>query len=88
MRTVIIYRPNSEHGRVVEEYIHEFNKIHPEANLETFNVDSPEGSHTAELYGTMEYPAILALANDGQVQQQWVGNNLPLMNDLAYWSNQ
>lgn len=43
----------------------------------------------AEVYGIMTYPAVLALAGDGSVQQQWEGvDKLPLMNDLAYYAQQ
>lgn len=89
MRIVIIYRPKSDHARKVEEYIADFERFHPGENLETINIDSPEGASIAELYGIMDYPAVLALANDGQMQQQWVGvEKMPLMNDLAYYARQ
>lgn len=89
MRIVIIYRPKSDHARKVEEYIADFERFHPGENLETINIDSPEGASIAELYGIMDYPAVLALANDGQMQQQWVGvKKMPLMNDLAYYARQ
>jgi hypothetical protein len=55
--------------------------------METMNIDSREGSRIAELYGVMVYPVILALEDDGHMQQQWEGiEKLPLMNDLAYYS--
>lgn len=89
MQVVILYRPGSEHARKIEEYIADFQRFHPGSTLEALNVDSVEGSEKAQLYGVMEYPAILALKSDGQVQQQWAGvDSLPLMNDLAYFANQ
>lgn len=73
----------------MEEYIHDFNHDHPGAKLETFNIDSREGAQIAELYGVMEYPAIVAISNDGSIHQQWQGvEKLPLMNDLAYFATQ
>lgn len=48
-----------------------------------------EGSHLAQLYGVMEYPTIIATADDGTMQQIWTGTDkLPLMNDLAYYAQQ
>ena len=89
MRIVILYRPESEHARQTEEYITDFNRFHPAENLEAINVDSIEGSEKAKLYGAMEYPTLLALKDDGQMQQMWSGiDKLPLMNDLAYYSQQ
>ncbi len=89
MRIIVLYRPDSEHARVVEEYIRDFQRFHPGQKLETFNIDSIEGSHASQLYGVMEFPAIVAASNDGTLQQVWMGaDKLPLMNDLAYYAQQ
>lgn len=89
MKISILYRPNSEHGRKVEDYITDFERFHPGQALETYNVDTMEGARLAETYGVMEYPAVIATKNDGQVQQMWVGSDkLPLMNDLVYYAQQ
>lgn len=89
MRVIILYRPNSDHSRAIEDYIADFQRFHPGAKLESHNIDSIDGSRVAETYQIMQYPAILAVADDGQVQQQWQGaDSLPLMNDLAYFANQ
>ncbi len=85
----MIYRPQSEFARRVEEYITDFERTHPGLEIEAVNIDSIQGAKTAELYTIMQYPAILALKDDGQVQQQWEGmDKLPLMNDLAYYAQQ
>ncbi len=88
MRVIALYRPNSEHARRIEDYVTEFQRLHPSATLEMQSIDTVEGADMVALYGIMEYPAILALASDGQVQQQWQGDGLPLMNDLVYYTNQ
>ncbi len=89
MRVIVLYRPKSEHARRVEEYIADFQRFHPGETLETHNIDSIEGAKTARLYGVMEYPVVLAVANDGVMQQMWQGvDKLPLMNDLAYYAQQ
>jgi hypothetical protein len=89
MRIVILYRPNSEFARRTEEYITDFQRFHPGANLEIQSTESVEGSETARLYGILDYPALIAIKDDGQMQQLWMGiDKLPLMNDLAYYVNQ
>lgn len=89
MRVIILYRPNSEHARKTEEYITDFERFHPGQMLESLNIDSQEGADTAQLYGVMVYPAVLALKDDGQMQQMWEGiDKLPLMNDLIYYARQ
>ena len=89
MRVIVLYRPNSEHARQVEDYLTDFRRFHPGLNVEAQNVDSVEGAAAVKLYGIMEYPTILAVNNDGQMQQTWSGvDKLPLMNDLAYFAQQ
>jgi len=89
MRVIVLYRPNSEHARRVEEYVADFERFHPGESIESKNVDSIEGSHLVELYGVMEYPAVLAMSDDGTMQQMWMGvDRMPLMNDLAYYAQQ
>ena len=89
MRVIVLYRPEAEFARRVEEYIADFQRFHPGETIEIQNIDSMEGAEAARLYNVMTYPAVLALSNDGQVQQQWEGiDKLPLMNDLAYYAQQ
>lgn len=89
MRIIILYRPNSETARRVEEYIADFERFHPGEELQALNIDTLEGAQAAQLYGVMEHPVILALKDDGQMQQMWQGiDKLPLMNDLAYYAQQ
>lgn len=89
MRVIILYRPNSEHARRVEEYVADFVRFHPSDAIETIDIDSMEGANLSKVYGIMDHPAVLALKNDGQMQQMWQGiDKLPLMNDLAYYAQQ
>ena len=89
MRLVLLYRPQSEHARQVEAYAADFERFHPGEKVEQVHIDSIEGSELARLYGVMDHPAVVALKDDGQLQQMWVGvDKLPLMNDLAYYAQQ
>jgi hypothetical protein len=84
MKLVILYRPNSEHARRIEEFARDFSHAHGGYKLELISLDTREGAATATLYGIMQYPAILALQNDGSLIREWQGGELPLMRDLAY----
>lgn len=83
MRLLILYRPNSEHSRTIEEFIHDYQRQYNSRGVEIQDVDSREGIATATLYDIMSYPAVLALQNDGVAQQVWQGADLPLMSELA-----
>jgi hypothetical protein len=82
MKVLVLYRPNSEYGRVVEDFIHEFQHRYDGTSLEVLNIDSRDGIAVADLYDIMEYPAILVLQSDGRLQKSWLGGSLPLMNEV------
>lgn len=85
MKVVVLYRPNSEHRRSVEEFMREFQRRYHDVRLEALNVDTRDGMATAALYDIVRYPAIMVLQNDGFMQQLWEGEDLPRLDEiLAY----
>lgn len=86
MKIVVLYRPNSEHARVVEDFIHDFQSRHLGQKLEVLNVDSREGTATASMYDVMKYPAIMVIQNDGYVQKIWQDDLLPLIDEVAAYA--
>jgi hypothetical protein len=86
MKVLILYRPRSEHARLVEDFIRDYKNRHEEGKLEVADIDTRDGSATASLYGIMQYPAVLALRNDGSVLKEWEGDQLPLMDEIAYYT--
>lgn len=82
----MLYRSDSEEGRVVESFIHDFRKSHDVEHLEVLDIVTREGSAMATLYDVMRYPAILALRDDGSVLRSWEGVPLPMMDELAYYT--
>ena len=87
MKVLVLYRPNSEHGRLVEEFIHDFQQRYQDARLEVLNIDTRDGSATASLYDVMRYPAILVVQGDGYLQKSWEGDHLPLMDELVSYAH-
>lgn len=87
MKVLILYRPNSEHGRVIEDFIRDYQQRHGRHHLEVLNIDSRDGSATATLYDIVQYPAILVLQNDGMIQKVWEGDTLPLMDEVAAYAS-
>ncbi len=83
---LVLYRPNSEHGRQVETFIRDFKTFHNAGRLEVLDVDSRDGSAMVSLYDVMQYPAVLALRDDGSIAKSWEGQMLPVMNEIAYYT--
>ncbi len=86
MKVVILYHANSEHTRVVEDYVRHFQRRSPESTVELLDLETQAGADAANLYGVVQYPAILALRSDGQVLNQWEGEPLPLMDEVAAYA--
>lgn len=86
MRVLILYRPHSEHSRMIEEFIHEFELIGTSSQLEVLSLETREGSSMASLYDIMQYPAILVLQGDGLVQKAWQGDQLPRMDEVISYA--
>ena len=86
MKVVVLYRPNSEYSRVVEDFARELERQY-QARIDLVSIDSRDGSSTASLYDIMQNPAVLVLGNDGQLLNSWQGGNLPLMRDISYYTH-
>lgn len=87
MKVLVLYRPDSEHGRMVDEFVHEFQARNATNKVELVNIDSREGSATASLYDIMAYPAVLVMQTDGNLQKVWQGEDLPLIDEVASYAN-
>lgn len=82
MKAFILYRPQSEFARPVEEYIREFESRRGKS-IELVSLDTMEGSDMARLYDIVQYPALLVIRDDGQILKAWQGTRLPLMDEVA-----
>ena len=85
MKLVVFYRPNSEHSRQVEEFVHDFLRYEPDRKIDLIDVDSPYGVSQCELYDVITYPTVIAKGEDGVLLHSWAGE-IPLMNELSYYA--
>ncbi|HEX2557707.1 MAG TPA: hypothetical protein VHK86_05245 [Nitrososphaera sp.] len=85
MRVVLLYHPKSEHAGRVQDYAEDFKRLKGR-DLELLSLETKEGDEIAKLYDITSYPALLVLANDGQLQRGWQGGELPLMRELEYYT--
>lgn len=83
MRVICIYRDNEDYTRSVEEWLENFRRVTGK-EIETMNPD--ENANFCETYDIVEYPSILALGNAGEVLNLWRGQNLPLLNEVSYYT--
>lgn len=84
MSVMVIYKPVSEHARDVEEFLHDFEQ-RTARTLEQVDPDSRRGAELCRLYEVVEYPTIIATAEDGQMRNMWRGVPLPMIDEVSFY---
>lgn len=85
MRIVVVYKDVSDHGREFREYVDDF-KRQTGLKIEVMDPDSGRNDFFLRAYDIVEYPTILAIADDGRLLQIWRGRPLPLIDEVAYYA--
>lgn len=84
MRVIVLYKDNTDYARQVSDYVRDFLR-QTGHELETMNPDSKEGVAFCSTYDIMDFPTLVALSNDGQMQQMWRGLPLPTISEVSYY---
>lgn len=84
MRVVVVYRVESDHAREVLDYLRDFQR-QTGHEIEEIDPDSPEGAHFCRTYDIVEYPTMLALDVNGQLQNMWRGRPLPTISEVSFY---
>lgn len=87
MRLICVYRRASDYGRSTEEWCNDFER-RTGRTIEIIEPDGREGSDFCRTYDIVEYPTILALADNGQILGIWSGKFLPTFDEVNYWATQ
>ena len=87
MKAIVIYKDNDETTRTVIEFLRDF-EHQTGHKLETLSPETAEGVHFCEAYGILEYPTIIAISDDGIMQNQWTNLPLPTINEVSYYVQQ
>ena len=85
MRIVVVHKDVSDHGREVREYVDDFER-QTGLKIEVMDPDSGRNDFFLRAYDIVEYPTILAIADDGRLLQIWRGRPLPLFDEVAYYA--
>lgn len=84
MKAIVIYKDESDHAREVNDYLRDF-KRQTGHDLETMDPDSPDGADFCRAYDIVEYPSIVAISDDGVMQNLWRGRPLPTISEVSYY---
>ena len=81
---MVVYKQETDYARRVDEFLGDF-KRQTGRDLETLDPDTRDGSGFCETYDIVEYPTIIAISDDGQIQNQWKGLPLPTISEVSYY---
>lgn len=84
MKTIVIYKDNADYTREVTDYLRDF-KRQTGHDLETLDPDTPDGADFCRAYDIVEYPTIVAISDDGVMQNLWRGRPLPTISEVSYY---
>ncbi len=84
MKVIVIYKDNSEHAREVIDYLRDFTR-QTGHELEGLDPDTPDGADFCRTHDIVEYPTIVALSDDRNLQNMWRGTPLPTISEVSYY---
>lgn len=84
MKVVIVYKDNSDHARVVLDYLRDFER-QTGRKISTIDPDSLEGIDICRAYDIVEYPSCIAMSDQGASLNIWRGLPLPTINEVSYY---
>ena len=86
MKAVILYKPNSEAESSVLEYVHDF-EYQTGKTITLLDCESPEGVEKSKAYDILQFPAVVALRDDGSFVESWIDREKwPTISELSYYS--
>ena len=84
MKVKVVYKEDSEHARAVSDFLRDF-EYQTGHVLETLNPETPDGTSFCDTYDIIEYPTVIALSDDGVMQNLWRGVPLPTISEVSYY---
>jgi hypothetical protein len=86
MRVIVVYKDQTDYARSVIDFLRDF-QHQTGHEVETMNPDSAEGIDFCQSYDIMEYPTMIALSDDGQMQNTWTGLPLPTISEVSFYAH-
>ena len=84
MRVVAVYKDQTDYARDVETFLRDFT-AQTGHTIETIDPDSPAGIDFCTAYDIVEYPTLIAIADDGSMQNTWSGLPLPTVMEISFY---
>ena len=89
MRVVVLTKEGYDYSSTVDTFINELEagNVGMGTGVERLDPDTYEGESLARSLDILEFPAVVALDDNGGMVQQWLGMPLPPISEVAYYLN-
>ena len=84
MRVVVLYKQQTDTTRQVEEFMADFYR-QTGRQLESMDPESPDGVSFCTAYDILEFPSLIAISDNGQLQNYWSGLPFPTISEVSYY---
>ena len=84
MRVVVVYKEQTDYARQVIDYMADF-KRQTGHDLEAMDPESAAGIDFTQVYDIMQLPTLIAISDEGVLQNTWVGLPLPTISEVSYY---
>ncbi len=84
MKTLVVYEDGRDYTREVDDFLRDFSR-QTGHNLEVVDPQSKTGADFCRAYDIVEYPSIVALSDDGVLQNEWRGLPMPTISEVSYY---
>lgn len=85
MRTIVIFKDNTDYARQVTDFLRDFER-QTGRELETLDPETQDGASFCRTYDIVEYPSIAAVSDDGVLQNLWRGLPMPTISEISYYA--
>jgi hypothetical protein len=82
MRVIVVFKDQTDYSHEVFDYLNDF-KRQTGHELETLDPDTAGGTHFCNTYDIVEYPSVIAISDDGTMQNLWRGLPLPTISEVS-----
>ena len=87
MKVVVLTKDGYDYSSAVDTFITELNAGSFGNEVERLDPDTYEGESLARSLDILEFPAVVALDDNGGMIQQWLGMPLPPISEVSYYLN-
>ena len=84
MKVVVVYKQERDYTRSVLDWLRDFTRQTGKV-IEEVDPDTREGASLCRAYDIVEYPTLIAIDNEGLLQNMWRGAILPTISEVSYY---